>query len=612
MFFLTGLLGRILVSGRIYYWSNYLFLAWFSLACVLALLVKRSSFRVPGLLKLGIGLFFGASIISMAFGLQPLSSARELIIFLGYLFIFLSALEIYSQRPLTGLVEAVILAAALHAIFGITQYAGGLERSISLGNAPELALFEQVKLKRIFGLTFSPDFFASILAAGLVLLAGAWDHVTSGLSRSKPARMAVSLVFSLLLLVPMLWSKSFGGFLSFAAGITALAAAKPRGGLTGKKAALLALGAGLLISATLAGFAYHRRSVILVPENNPVLQRIYNFESGLKVYREKPMLGVGIGNFGTACAKHRASQGNEARYAHNNFIQALAESGPAALLGLLLIAAWLLLSLRKVLAGGAPLAAGLWAGAIVMLSHWLWDYGLYVPEAAAVFFALAAGLAASLPGREERKVSPPVLGLVSVLVAALWLASGWIFLEHRAMKKAERFFLARDWAQSKALAEKALRLIPLDDYPEMLIAWNLSQAGAEPAKVIPHFSKAIQLNPRSASWHKELGAYYLSINRLQPAEAEFRKALELYPNSPDLMARLARVRRLQGDIQGCQSLAQKALTVAGDHKRALWEIFWASMQQGEGEKAAEALRQLQALGDNSAARLLERIGRKSP
>jgi len=592
MFFLAGLLARLLVSGRIYYWSNYLFLAWFSLAYVLALLFKKTCFPLPNALKLGLGLFFGASIISLPLGIHYLTSARELVIFLAYLFLFLAGLEIMPAGKFAAASWMILLAAIAHSVFALTQYFGGLERSVGISGNPELALFEQVGLKRIFGLTFSPDFLACLLAASLVLLLGLGTDLWQKFTRSKWLRTTSLAFLAALFFVPMILTRSFGGFLSFMSGILCLLLIKARKKIPARKIALAIIAAVMIAGAVLASFLYHRRSVVLAGENNPVVLRLYNFSSGLKIYAEKPGFGAGLGNFWIAYPRYRPARGNETRYAHNNFIQVLAESGPFAEIGLLVLAGFSLWPLRKILARKDAPAAALWSALVVLLSHWLWDYGLYVPELASIFFVLLAGIASAISDQDEPKVSTPVLSLAAVLVAGLWAVSCWLFLEQRAVKTAESFFRKGDFEPARTYALKALSLIPADDYAEMLVGWTLARSGQDQAQVLPCFQKAIHLNPRFAFWPKDLGDYYLSMGKIELAQAQYQKALALYPNSPEFLARTAKAWRLQGDLKRAESYAQAALEKSGNRRSALWEMFWIKSGQGQKPEAIAVLQEL--------------------
>jgi O-antigen ligase len=598
----------MLVSGGIYYWSNYLFLTWFCLAYVAALFSKRSHFRLPWTVSAGLVLFFGASILSMPLGIQPLQSARELIILLGYLFLFLAGVEIFSREGVAALPWVVMAAAIIQVWFGIKQYFGGLQQSALMDAT--VAEFEQVSLKRIFGFTFSPDFYSCFLSAALVIWAGSFSAGAAKIIPSRWFRILVSVFFGLLLLVPVILSRSIGGFLALLAGMGLLAIMKLGKKYSYARTAAAALAALVIAGAVLSIFVYQRREYFFSPQN-PLMLRLHNFRSGIEVWRERPLLGVGVGDFWIAYPKYRGMDGNETRYAHNNFIQVLAESGPVAELGLVLLVLYFLALARKVAARGDALLPGLWAGLAVLWSAWLWDYGLYVPELASLSFALLAALVAKLEDPAEKKVSGPTLGLLALLAGVLIVVSAWIFHEHRLVKKLEVEFSYGDPKTAKDLALKAARAMPLDDYPEIVLAWSLAREGAPRSEAVSHYRRAIMLNPRFAFWRKELGDYYLHQGELKPAEAEYLKARELYPFSPDLLARLVKLYRAQGDFKKAEVYGTVALSAYGFKKNALWEMTLLKLAEGGEQNRGLAVSYLEQLDrgyhDPAAKAMIQKI-----
>lgn len=560
-----------------------------------SLLVKKTYFKLPGLPALGLGLFFGGLIISMPFGIQPLFSARELIIFLGYLFIFLSCLEIFNKRDITPILWVILAAALIQACFGLSQYLGGLERTALVN--PNVSDFEQVSLKRIFGFTFSPDFFSCFLAAVLVIWIGSFEAWAGKNIKPGASRKFIFAFFPILLFAMIILSRSLGGFLALLAGISCLAIIKLGKKHSPSKIALVSLAVLIMAAAVIFLFVYQRRQYFFGAQN-PIVLRLHNFRSGIEVYREKPLLGVGVGNFWIAYPKYRHLQGNESRYAHNNFIQVLAESGPVAEIGLLLLITYLLLAAKKIARSQDVLATGLWAGLAVIWSHWLWDYGLYAPELASAFFALFAALVTRVDPGPEKKAPVLTLGMLFLLSAVLCFVCLWIFAEHRLAKKMEIEFSSGDQKIAKDYALKAIKMMPVDDYPEIVMAWILANEKAKPGPVLSHYRRAIQLNPRFAFWHKELGDYYLRSGELKPAEFEYLKARELYPYSPDLLARLAKVYRLQGDLKTAEQYGGTALSAYGNQTNALWEMVWIKLAQGGNDNRALAVKYLKELDKN--------------
>jgi len=561
------------------------------------------------MLSLGLVLFFGGLIISMPFGLQPLQSARELIIFLGYLFIFLSGLEIYNSRRITPVAWTLLAAAIAQVCFGLSQYLGGLERSALIDAT--VSGFEQVSLKRIFGFTFSPDFFACFLSAVLVIWIGGFQALAGKNIKSRSTRIITFAFFAILLFSMIILSRSMGGFLALLAGIFLLAAMKLGKKYPPRKIAIIFPAVLMVAALVFSLFVYQRRQYFFSSQN-PIVLRLYNFESGLKVFLEKPALGVGVGDFWIAYPKYRPLLGNETRYAHNNFIQVLAESGPIAEIGMLILIAYLLLAAKKIANSGDDLLVSVWAGLFVVWSAWLWDFGLYVPELASVFFVLFAVVVTRVENAEEKKAPALTLGLLALLSAALCFVSLWIFTEHRLVKNIEIEFSYGDPKIAKALALKAIKMMPIDDYPEIVMAWCLAGDKADAASVLPHYRRAIRLNPRFAFWHRELGDYYVHAGEFKPAEFEYLKARELYPYSPDLLARLAKVYRLQGNLDQAEQFGKTALSAAGSHRDALWEMTWIKLARGGDENRGQAVKYLKELEQNyhdpGASAALKRIG----
>jgi len=118
----------------------------------------------------------------------------------------------------------------------------------------------------------------------------------------------------------------------------------------------------------------------------------------LRIFREHPWVGIGLGSFETAFPRYRTFPTNLVwTHAHNDYAEALAETGVA---GGILIACALLLFFRQAFkdlnfrlrdeAGWIQLGAAL--GCCGLLVHSLADFNLHIPANAA-WFAVCAALA---------------------------------------------------------------------------------------------------------------------------------------------------------------------------------------------------------------------------
>ncbi|MFL6231206.1 MAG: winged helix-turn-helix domain-containing tetratricopeptide repeat protein [Pyrinomonadaceae bacterium] len=123
-------------------------------------------------------------------------------------------------------------------------------------------------------------------------------------------------------------------------------------------------------------------------------------------------------------------------------------------------------------------------------------------------------------------------------------------------------------AEAQMLVEKALQLD--DDLAEahatygfirMFHHWDWAGAGRA-------FDRAIELDPNSVTAHHWRGVYLSLLGRLDEAEAEMRRALELDPLSTIVLADLGQLRYFAHDYDGAAAYCEKALALDGESQVA--------------------------------------------
>lgn len=145
-------------------------------------------------------------------------------------------------------------------------------------------------------------------------------------------------------------------------------------------------------------------------------QRLAAAHDCLRIWRDYPVAGTGLGSFETVYTRYRSFPIDFAwDYAHNDYAQAVAETG---LTGGLLILSALLLLFRFVLenlvarfrqgAGWIPLGAAV--GCCGLLVHSFVDFNLHIPANAA-WFAVAASAATMTPGKSSGTTEKPAIRL---------------------------------------------------------------------------------------------------------------------------------------------------------------------------------------------------------
>ena len=226
---------------------------------------------------------------------------------------------------------------------------------------------------------------------------------------SRPRRHPARLLFGFavcMAVASVLLSGSRGGLIALVAEVLILAAILLRR-VPGRR--LAAAGAlGIVVAASL--FLWMDRGDILkrfstvaslarTPEATFGERRLVALDT-LRMFRDRPLTGVGLGSFETAYPPYRSFPSDfEWDHAHNDYAEALAETGLAGgalmLAGLVLFLGVAFRNLGERLrheSGCMQLGAAL--GCCGLLVHSLVDFNLHIPANAA-WFAFCAGLAST-------------------------------------------------------------------------------------------------------------------------------------------------------------------------------------------------------------------------
>lgn len=157
--------------------------------------------------------------------------------------------------------------------------------------------------------------------------------------------------------------------------------------------------------------------------------RLHYWKVGAAMAADHLGTGVGLGNFANAYPYYRYQGAPFVQMAHNDFLQAFAETGVAG--GLLFAAFWLVF----IAAGVARVAsvedrfaritaAGLFFGVVAFVFHQLVDFGFQNPSLGFTVFCLAGISAATLPGTEAAGPARRRPVLLAGLLCAAALTAG--------------------------------------------------------------------------------------------------------------------------------------------------------------------------------------------
>jgi tetratricopeptide (TPR) repeat protein len=362
------------------------------------------------------------------------------------------------------------------------------------------ALVERIKSGRIFSIFRLPTLYA-IICAVLILfifhyLLKAKSSGPSGVSRQKIYNSRIAWAFLLVLgMINLLLTQSFGGIIYLSAGI--LAYLLLSGILKFKYLAPILMILCLLFSLTIALRYSEARKM------EPAALRMSNWNQAVRVIASSPFWGVGLGNYEAVVSYYTRPEEAKSIYAHNFFLQFIAEVGVMVPLFLAL----LLFSLRKKL---KPFFPGDGEGKgekalyisifFILLTYNLIDIGFYFFPAA---LAGVVVLSQIYPADENRRTSNTTNRRHYVTVAATVFFAMLMALEafsDNYRVEADILHLQKQYSEAEDNYKKSLQFNPYNF--RALIGYASAKFYREqPAEARQYLERALALYPDSASAH---------------------------------------------------------------------------------------------------------------
>jgi O-antigen ligase len=281
-------------------------------------------------------------------------------------------------------------------LFAILQFASGARQIYGIVDTPRDLLF---------GPYVNRDHFAGLME---MLIPIAVLYIAGRRGRLSVEASVWRVSAATLALASLLLSGSRGGLLALSVEIAVATSALRRAGALTTERRRLAMAAAITLFAGVMLFAYvdpgwvakKLGSVLYVDSawaDRAGSRKSFALDS-LRMWRDHPVLGVGLGDFETAYPPYQSFPSELwIDHAHNDYVEALAETGlVGALLTLLALGLFLPLAFRD---WGQPFRSqaswirlGAALGCCGMLVHSFLDFNLHIPANAA-WFAVLAGIA---------------------------------------------------------------------------------------------------------------------------------------------------------------------------------------------------------------------------
>jgi O-antigen ligase len=278
----------------------------------------------------------------------------------------------------------------------------------------------------------------------------------------------------------------------------------------------------------------------------------------LRLMRDYPLVGCGLGNYGTAFLKFQtAIVDKDFTWAHNDYLQIASELGAvgfgilAVLLGVVFIHA-----LRAALHSDERSTRFLGLGCVGAMTaiglHSLTDFNMYIP-ANALVMAWICGIATSLP-RRSRKSAPAVTARGPIFSRVLSLAFGALLILY-----APAWIIFETSFRTNPAAERIFCRFGICDTDAVIAAETDAHAGN--VALIPKSTLVEALRREPAAPHRwaDLGDALLKANDLAGAQNCFSTAQALGPYIPPILLRVANFQF--ATHQGKQALQTSALVL---------------------------------------------------
>ena len=531
-----------------------------ALAALAGLVAPRLRVSAPAAL-----LAVAAIALNVASSLQTLQSLRTIALMTAFVLTGLccAGLSPRQRGRWSHLVfAAVALAGSALALHGLQQALfvfGRPEATLAPGGAIPEAIRARIASGRAVGTFGLPGVLGGFLAMSIPITA-IW---VLDRQRRAPVRVMAGILVAIQCAgLVATRSASALAALGVAGALVLWQRARAADGARRRTLAIRALGiasAGIAIAAVL--LALRLSGPTAADEGSgPILLRALNWKVALEIFAGHPILGAGAGCYGIAFPALREWGMNESRFAHNSYLQVLAEGG--LLLGV------------PILMAAACFARRLWRGAaadvetagvetpsvetllgsvacLAFMVHNLAVFTVFLPTTGMTFACIAGTRlpAAAEPRRAARRSSVrPVAGPghsrgvrwapvrpaagVALALAAFAVVAG---TADRARDASGALYVERNLEEALPLAQRASRLNPIDPEARTLesqIRLEIAAARRDPSGLPAAeelAQRAVDLDPRTPGRWRHLGRVRLARGDLTGAYLALARAAALYP-----------------------------------------------------------------------------------
>jgi len=350
----------------------------------------------------------------------------------------------------------------------------------------------------------------------------------------------------------LLMTQSFGGWIATGCSLGLGAILFFRRSVTSTKLRLIvAISSGLGCTIALALISIQRGFTLwnFQARENPIALRWITFATAWKMFRDFPMTGVGLGNFGVMNPRYQSSPTLVTQFAHNTLLQLLAETG--LLLVPLIVGACF--AARHIARRGSAttndiadmLKMTLATALCAWLIHNCLDIDFYFPSLGALgvfLLALLANLLNKGPSLDfgwcwsvsfMRAISIGLVVLFLLLGTGIYAAQVLAISAASNANQAEFPSALRQLEWALKITPQDPTLVVLDSKINFQAATYRKNSGIESLPILRSgLERAVALDPYNANYHYELSRIYTALGAQELSQKALQKANFLFPSEP--------------------------------------------------------------------------------
>ncbi|MCK9266373.1 O-antigen ligase family protein [bacterium] len=518
---------RFFFDGLSYTYFNFFWNIYFFLLLIVQLIFRKDKnlFYKEEVL---IFLFFLFSVISS--NVAPVKNNGILYNaqILAYISIFSLIIHNLKKTDVKTLNLVLLVSAFLITLYGLYQYFWGLEETRKmvfsnpefLKNLPPTFL-ERLESKRIFATFTYPNVYASFLL--FLIPTSLFMYISENTELVKI--LAISVLITSL--VNLILTGSLGGILIcvFVAILMLLFIF-----FRNSKFFKVTIISCLLLQILVLVAIYATGKL---PKTASFDDRLGYWQAAVQIFREKPVLGAGPGNYMHNYTRFKRPESMEAKHAHSIFFETLSETG---IVGVLLLFSFFIkfifISFKR--RKSELLLYGAGFSFLAFFLHNLLDFNFINPAVAVLFFISGGIIVMSAeikPVTIDRRLTKTVNYLIIITV----FLTGCNYLRYTFSEKNIVHYNESKSSNSRVFyIDKAIKLYPknfevYEKKGDIYSSETLSgkKESFEDAKTF--YLKAISLNPYSSRVYRKMAILHQQLGYIDVAEMWYLKVLENYP-----------------------------------------------------------------------------------